>query len=252
MNMKSTSRSKLFFDSISRFYDEMISFKASLKKRQAFYEKILRPDINYGADIGCGTGLDSVALCKNGLKVTAFDISPMMINAAKRNAAEEDCRIKFICSDADGISKKMYGKFDIVVSMGNTLANLSPLKLGRTARLMHDLLRESGILVIQVLNFDKIVRENKRIINIKKIPGKYTVRFYDIHDHYLIFNILNFGSVNTSDYELKTTYLYPYSRTDLSGIFGTAGFNKIKFYGSLQMERFNSGRSNDLFMMARS
>src|SRR5574342_215201 len=81
-SMKNMSTNKNFFDSISYFYDEMIGFGISLKNRIDMYKKILSPGLNIAADFGCGTGLDSIALCKNGFKVTAFDISPGMIELA--------------------------------------------------------------------------------------------------------------------------------------------------------------------------
>lgn len=64
-------------------------------------------------DAGCGTGLFSVALARHGFNVTAIDLAPQMIEAARENArrAGVDDRIKFLADDLEAID----GSFDAVV-----------------------------------------------------------------------------------------------------------------------------------------
>ena len=70
-----------FYDSISAIYDKMIDFEKNLRLRVNAYKKIF-PNTGEAADIGCGIGLDTIALAMNGHKVAAFDISDNMVNKA--------------------------------------------------------------------------------------------------------------------------------------------------------------------------
>jgi len=242
------NKNKDFFNSVSGFYDDMIGFNKSLKKRADVYKKILNTSIKTAADLGCGTGLDSIALDKNGIKVTAFDLSTEMINVALVNSIKHNCKINFVCSGIDKIPIKYNGKFDFAVSMGNTLANLESKALYKAFEKAHKILNKNGVFILQVLNFGKLIKGNKRIIKISSLPGEYIIRFYDILKRNLNFNIMRFKSANTNEYELNTTTLYPYSKTELLDRLQKAGFRKIKIYGSLNFDKFNLKSSNDLII----
>jgi len=81
-----------FYDEISDIYKQMIDFEKNLELRINAYQKIF-PVRGKAADIGCGIGLDSVALALNRHSVTAFDISPKMIEQAKLNASKYNVNI---------------------------------------------------------------------------------------------------------------------------------------------------------------
>src|SRR5438876_6461039 len=71
-----------FHDRIAQDYDKYLDNSESAKLiREYFHKKILeniKPG-EYLLEIGCGTGTDAVFLAKNGIKVTATDISPNMV-----------------------------------------------------------------------------------------------------------------------------------------------------------------------------
>lgn len=67
-------------------------------------------------EVGCGPGVYSVALAKNGANVTALDYSRGMIEAAARNAEKNGVKIDFITGDfIDAVIEK---RFDIVFATG--------------------------------------------------------------------------------------------------------------------------------------
>jgi len=114
------SKSSYFYDDISCFYDEMISFENTLKSRHIAIKNLITPAMKYAADLGCGSGLDSISLALAGLDVTAFDISAGMIEIAKRNSLSRGLKINYVMSSIDKISIEYHNKFDIAVSLGNT------------------------------------------------------------------------------------------------------------------------------------
>jgi len=244
------NNNKNFFNSVSLFYDDMIGFDSSILRRIDFYKKLLNPAIKTAADLGCGTGLDSIALAKNGLKVTGFDLSPEMIKAAKKNAVKHNCKINFICSGIDKIPIKYYKKFDLAVSMGNTLANLNEVSLYKTIKKVYNILSKNGVFIIQVLNFQKIIKENNRIIKISSLPGEYVIRFYDILNRYLNFNILKFSTTDSAEHNLITTRLFVYMWKEINLMLKNAGFKNPVVYGSIALEKFNKKTSNDMVIIA--
>jgi SAM-dependent methyltransferase len=66
-------------------------------------------------DFGCGVGRLSVAMLRNGIKVTAIDISPDMLAICRKNCEEvEGSEVQFVVSD-DTLSG-LSGTADLIVS----------------------------------------------------------------------------------------------------------------------------------------
>jgi len=63
-------------------------------------------------DMGTGSGILAIAAAKKGCSVTAVDINPDAIDAAKENAKKEKVKLTFILSD---LFEKVKGKFDLIV-----------------------------------------------------------------------------------------------------------------------------------------
>ncbi|HEX2960170.1 MAG TPA: methyltransferase domain-containing protein [Ignavibacteriales bacterium] len=243
-------KNETFFDNISSFYDGMISFKTALERRKSVLSKLLNDSMHTAADLGAGSGLDSVSIALSGLGVTAFDQSEGMLDKARSNASDFGLDVQFVKSNIDKINKKFYNRFDVAFSLGNTLANLSPEKLPEALRKIRLILNEKGTAVLQVLNYSQILKENNRIINITEMNGEVYVRFYDFLPESLNFNILKFNKDKPSESSLYTTSLYPHTKEVFQKLLKEAGFRKIKFYGSLGLQKFEKYTSKDLVITA--
>ena len=239
-----------FYNSASNYYDKMIDFDLALQKRKELLSGFIMPQIKSAADVGCGTGVDSISLSLLGLNVSAFDPSSEMINAAKANSERLETKIEFYNYAADEIPKTFYNKFDLVVSLGNTLANIPFGKIEKSVTKLFRLVKRAGSVLIQILNYEKILSEKERIVNITKKDGEYFIRFYDFGKKDLTFNILRFNADHTSKKELISTKIFPYKTKEMKKILKAAGFKEIKFYGSLDKQPFDSKTSNDLIVFA--
>lgn len=75
-------------------------------------------DASVVLDVGCGTGIYSLALARRCKKVIGIDLSPKMLELARRRAAEEQLpNVEFICADWHELDPQKEGyekKFDLV------------------------------------------------------------------------------------------------------------------------------------------
>lgn len=240
-----------FYNSASFYYDRMIDFESALKKRKTLLSNFINSKMKSVADIGSGTGIDSISLSQLGLDVAAFDPSAEMINTAKENCKRLNSQIVFYNLAASEIPKAFYNKFDLVVSLGNTIANIPPKQLEKSFAKFNKLLINDGSVLIQILNYKKILRDNERIVNITKKDNDYFIRFYDFGKKDLTFNILRFNSDNPSGKELLSTKIFPYISKEIKQVLKKTGFKRIEMFGGLDKKHFNAKTSNDLVLLAK-
>lgn len=239
-----------FFDAVSESYDNMISFPDSVEKKKNILKEFINAGMQSAADLGCGTGVDSIALSKLGLNVTAFDISSGMIKRAEQNAERENLKINFINSSITEISEEHFNQYDFVVSLGNSLANLDSDQLLNSIKIIKQMLKQNGKALIQILNYIPVLKNRERIININRDENFHFIRFYDFAEGFLQFNILKYSVQNPKDYELISTKIYPHINSDFEKLMGNEGFKTINFFGGLNKIPFVEETSKDLVIYA--
>lgn len=239
-----------FYDDLSSDYDSMLNFDKLLTNRTEALKKFIKSEYKYAIDIGCGTGADSIALTNNGLKVTGYDTSKRMIQKAKLNAKKRNLKIRFTNSPVQNIKSINHSKIDIVVSLGNAVANINPAILKNIISKIYKLMKPGGSFIIQILNYDYIRKTNKRIVNITRGGESLFVRFYDFEKNKLNFNVLKINNKNMQEYSLITTKLYEYKRKEMNLILNQTGFSKVMFYSDLNKSKFNPKSSKDLVITA--
>ncbi|MFZ1279858.1 MAG: hypothetical protein WAR59_03410, partial [Ignavibacteriaceae bacterium] len=112
------------------------------------------------------------------------------------------------------------------------------------------LLKKDGRVLIQILNYEKILEDKERIVNITKKDIEYFIRFYDFGKNDLTFNILKFSANQTTKKELISTKIFPYIAKDLKKVFKKVGFKKIELFGGLDKKPFDAKTSSDLILFA--
>jgi ubiquinone/menaquinone biosynthesis C-methylase UbiE len=239
-----------FFDELSVQYDSMIPFEKAIKRKKELFKNLLKDFSKTIADIGCGTGSDSFALARLGYKVTSFDPSAQMLNKARINAKSSGIDLDFNQFGASLIPDDFNGKYDVVISFGNSFANIPTDEFESSVFKCFSLLKEKGELYIQILNYKKILLEKKRIVSITNSDDKYFVRYYDFNENQILFNILQFDKMKPADHRLISTKIYPYSADDLTPALKKAGFKIINYYGSFSFTPYDPQKSNDLIITA--
>ena len=110
--------------------------------------------------IGCGGGRESIPLAKKGLKVTAMDSEPIMIEAAKKYAKKVNVEINFLIKDMYNLDFPS-SSFDGIIIFSNLYAQI-PGKKRRVKFLknLNSILRPGGKIVIN-FGLKKFILEKK-------------------------------------------------------------------------------------------
>lgn len=226
----------------------MINFESNLQNRKEAFEKLF-PNPAVAADLGCGTGVDSIALASLGHSVFGFDPSQMMLETARVNSDKYYKGIEFVESTILSIPLKFNKQFDFSISLGNTFANVEGTTIYSTVQRLFDILKNGGKCLIHILNYELIWEQKERIVSIKPDEENYFVRFYDFINGQINFNILRFTKNDTSNYSLLTTQVYGYKRDLLVKIFSSVGFTNINLFSNFNMEDFDITRDKDLYLL---
>jgi ubiquinone/menaquinone biosynthesis C-methylase UbiE len=239
-----------FFDELSVQYDSMIPFEKAIKRKEELFQNLIKGTSKTVADLGCGTGSDSLALAGIGHKVTSFDPSAQMLNKARINAKNSGLDLDSYQFGTAQIPNEFNGKYNVVISFGNSFANIPTDEFESSVCKCFSLLKEKGELYIQILNYEKILLEKKRIVSITTGEEKYFVRFYDFNENHIVFNILQFDKAKPADHQLISTKIYSYSTDDFTMALKKAGFKTINYFGSFNFTPFDPQTSNDLIITA--
>lgn len=247
-----------FYNSVSPFYDSMTNSNKVIASRTEMLKRFITPDMKTAADLGCGTGNDSIALALNGLYVTGFDASEEMTNKAKLNAGAYGLKVNFVTSRLDRVNTvKGYplaghaGKFNIAVSLGNTFANIERESLLYSFKNIYSIISANGTFILQMLNYEKIKKENNRIVNITENNEYVYTRFYDFYDKHFNFNVLKVSKNDVEKYELYTTKIYPHKAQEIKAFLNSAGFNHIKIYSDFGLNKYSGRNSKDIIVIAK-
>ncbi len=241
-------KNSLFFDEASHFYNNMIDAKFAIDRKRELFNK-LKISNNIVADLGCGTGNDSIALAKNGCTVDAFDSSAEMINYSAINAKTNKVSIKFFNFPIHNIPKEFNNKYSFICSLGNTFANITPDSIFKSFNKVYSLLEEGGRAIIHILNYDLILRKKERIINISAQNENHYIRFYDFEKDYLNFNILQYSTNDFSKQKIISTKLYPYTFQQIFEILNKLNANRLEFFGDFAFNQFDMHNSKDLIIL---
>ena len=238
-----------FFDDVAPFYDEMISFDRGVEKRKELLAGLLPAARHNIADIGSGTGLDTIAASLLGHRVTSFDVSAEMLKAAEQNANRFHVEPKIVQAGFRDIPNSYNSSFSVVISTGNTLALIKKDELQNVFDAIYALLQPNGLAFIQLLNFDRVLSAKERIVAITKNEDEHYIRFYDFHTDYIDFNIMRFNCKNPAEQKLLTTHLYPHTVVELQKHVKQTGFSSVQIFGGLAKQPFNPETSKDILLI---
>ncbi len=198
-------------------------------------------------DIGCGTGDHTIDLARRGFNVVGIDRSHGMIqeaNKRKQVLSEESLgKLKFYRGSFNDLESKFAQSFDAVLILGNTLSH-NPHNFQDVIKQAARYLSKDGILILQITNFDKVIKVKNRILsfNFARIPGEQNkeygfLEFYDlpIERHKTIlktFAILaSDGGRRWKSSGIRNSLMAYNNKESIGKILRRNGFTKVSSYG---------------------
>ncbi len=229
-----------FYSSISQRYDEIFPFSPA---QHAFVLHHLRNPVEADVlEIGCGTGSLIIELAQVCRSAAGIDIDAQMAAAAQTKQLRRDRKAHILAADMRTISACFpAASFDLILSFGNTLVHLSsPAEMLKVLVSAAGLLRDGGCLLLQIINYDRILDNG-----IRSLPTIENERIRFERNYSLIGGSggdtgrIEFTARLTDKTEKKTgvqqVMLYPLRKAELESLLVEAGFSRLRWYGGFDM-----------------
>jgi glycine/sarcosine N-methyltransferase len=235
---------KTFYNSLSADYDSIIDFDNSIINRTKLLSKFISTNDEV-LDFGCGSGVDSISCRKLGAVVTAFDISELMISKATKNAAKSGVQIKFITTHSDIFTEM---KFDKIISLGNTFANINSEEIKRIATQFSKTLQPNGQIILQLVNYESMPQTGEHILHEKNTDNAIIKRYYKFNESSSEF-FISITNKSSGKKDIINTEIFRYDQKFFGTLFTSLNM-KVEFYGSLNRSEYNTESSKDLIVIA--
>lgn len=245
---------EIFYRQLSESYDTMTRTKQRWNSEKEILQKWLQKyPFQCGLDAACGTGLHAILLSQLGVQMWGVDISREMLKQARQNARTAGVSMKWIQSPMEELSRHIHHRFQAIFCLGNSIPHLlTKSRLLLAFRNFYRLLEPGGWIILQLLNYQKILSSKQRIIGIHRNNDLEFIRFYDFCGKYLVFNVLIVHWQNQlAKPELQSTLLYPYSSHELKKYLQKVRLSPIAIYGDMEFSEFKGKISPNLVMVAQ-
>ena len=191
-------------------------------------------------DVGCSDGRVALSLSKLGFDVEAIDLSEDMIRVAKV-VSEDNERFRVRLMDMQNVSQHYpAGHFDGVYCIGNTLVHLySENKILDTIKAFKSVIKEKGILMIQIIHYDYVKENQIKMLPIIENEMVRFERFYAHKGEFVKFRT-ELTIKETGEFYDSETNLLALKKERLEKLLYEAGFRSLEWYGNYNGVPLNS------------
>jgi len=227
-----------FYNQIAPFYHHIFKINAN---QVDFIKSKIPPESNCKVlDIGCGIGTLSFELVNYYKNVLGIDMDAEMIRvASKKNNKSKSIQFQ---------QKSMLkldtfiddNSIDGIICFGNTLVHLNSLdEIADFLQQSKAVLKSNGKLLLQIVNYDKIIKKN-----IKQLPliENEEIIFERNYCYHKSENKIDFNTrlkVKSSQEIIENRIeLMPVLKKELALLLNRAGFNNCNYYGNFNLEPY--------------
>lgn len=257
-----------FYEALSAFYDSLFPLEYTILN---FLKSVFEGRSRI-LDVACGTGTYTLPLLEEGKQIVGVDLDPAMIQKAREKltslfGSQEPLRDdqgtlgdtrqdtptyrigrtspRFFAEDMRFLSSFTEGSFEGIYCIGNSLAHLETLQeIQQTLHRFAQLLEPGGILLIQIVNFDRVTfqREPQHLLPGLRGEGVELSRKYtpgpDPDHVYFETELRAEGKI------LKNSLpLYRLTSGELQRMLQNAGFEDMGWYGSYEGTSYDPSSS---------
>ncbi len=232
-----------YADFIETHFDSMIDWNERKKREISAISTLFnKKSVKNVLELGVWTGEYTVELAKTGkYHILGIDHNPTMINLCNRKreklSAKNKKLLKFLLTDYKNFSS-INEKYDAVISVGNGLAYI-PESPNRVLSSIAKKMSDKSIIILQVLNFEKILENKGRLLRFEITGSKKEQEKKDLYIEFfekkdsktLIHNLIFFANDGKNWlYKGITSMEINYiNETILKNALIKVGFKKISF-----------------------
>lgn len=241
-------------------YRALIAWPERIKREWPLIEELLQRAPNRRLlDLGSGTGEHSRFIAEQGYEVLGVDASESMVERATDTPLPPNLRFKL--HDFRHLESLDEGAFGTAICLGNALPHLTmPSDMEAFARGARSKLAAGGSMLMQILNYDRIITKKERSLPLNFRPDPegggdlVFVRLMEPRDDGTV--IFFPTTLQMTDDPEDPVRLMSSKRVELRGwrfeelreIFASAGFRGAMAYGGFDKQAYNND-SRDLLLI---
>jgi len=244
------------FDFNPEYYDLQVDWKKRFEKEKDFYDGIFsRTKISSVLDIGCGTGHHAEFFAGYADRVVAVDPDQDMIDYAGKNVIKSP-KVTIYRAGFEELDNLPEGKFDLITSLGNTIAILGDKrKIKQALKKIKSRLSKNGIVLLQFLNFSSKVIDDNNYYQPKVFEKDGSTFIFIKHFQYgrkktrVDFIITELENNKVKDFYVNSTYLATLKTGAFKSMARNSGFKEIELLGPGGKIAFEPGKHISLYAL---
>jgi glycine/sarcosine/dimethylglycine N-methyltransferase len=212
-------------------WDELIDWDARAESEGQFFIDVLRAHGKESVlDVATGTGFHSVRLTEAGFDVVSVDGSAAMLAKAFENGRKRGLILKTVQADWRELNRRIHGKYDTIVCLGNSFTHLHSEHDRRKALAeFYAALRHDGVLILDQRNYDAMLDHGFT----SKHKYYYCGDRVTAEPEYLDDGLARFKYAFTDGCEY-TLNMFPLRKNYVRRLMCEAGFERVRTYGDFQ------------------
>jgi glycine/sarcosine N-methyltransferase len=239
-------------------YRRMIAWPARIERERPLFERVFgdAPEKSL-LDVGCGTGEHARFFASLGFRVLGVDASESMLDKARD--AENPDAVRFVLGDMRRLGESVPGRWGGALCIGNALPHLTSAEdLDAFARGLHEALLPGAPVLVQILNYDRILAKGERSLPINIRPSDdgeiVFLRLMTPHpDGSVVFYPTTLLLTDDEDEPLrlvasKRVPIRGWRSTELRAAMERAGFGRVELLGNVSGDPFDPESSSDIFL----
>lgn len=227
-----------------KFYEMLVNHYDAIFPVKDDALKFLLRDLEVGdriLDAACGTGGYALALAEAGMNIVGVDLDEQMVALAMEKRERQGLDLDFIVSDMRNLDLISTGDLRRIYCIGNSLVHLKTMDDVRSfLKTSFELLKPGGDMVIQIINYDRILDHGIEGLPTVAVPDKDII-FERIYGYDESSHTIDFRSILHVDGETKeaSLHLLPLRKDELLRALKEAGFHQTDIQGGFNGEPFN-------------